>query len=111
MFTLSYVLGNMLFYVSDVLIYQIRVRLPQISSELHVPVVAHHCYREHILLKYTKHGTKHINPLSLHKILSYSIQQSYCVTLVYKKSYLTRKNNIFVHCTHTKKFPRPGQKI
>ena len=39
MFILSHVLGNKLFYVSVVLVNQIRVILPQISFELHVHVV------------------------------------------------------------------------
>ena len=39
MFILSHVLGNKLFYVSVVLVNQIRVILPQTSFELHVHVV------------------------------------------------------------------------
>ena len=39
MFILSHVLGNKLFYVSVVLVKQIRVILPQTSFELHVHVV------------------------------------------------------------------------
>ena len=69
MFTLSYVLGNTLFYVSDVLSYEIRVRLPQISSELHVHVVCSQFLSRAFLLKHTKPGTKHIDRISLHKIL------------------------------------------
>ena len=38
-YILSYVFRNKLFYVSDVLINQIRVRLRQISFQLHVHVV------------------------------------------------------------------------
>ena len=70
MFILSHVLGNKLFYVSVVLVNQIRVILPQTSFELHVHVVCSPFYLGHILLKHSKHETKHIDHFSLHKIYS-----------------------------------------